>query len=195
MKKRILLVSSCCFLAQIGFSQTAIASANGDNMGVPYGECDWETIQKTSCYENEMAVFYDTYKVESRIASNMAMGCSNAFLGYQMKAVVYFAAWNNDSHEMLPAFIRFCEELNDKFSFPIQYTLVSVDRTLSSHDANYEEAHIHGVPTIQLHMEKISEGQVVDKVDLGEFTGELKEETWEAEIYMIFARYMKYRYR
>lgn len=186
-------------LAFVTFSMSAqsVRWVNDSERGYAYpvGVCTWQDVQTSLCYDQDMAVFYDNYDPMVMNMADMARVCRDVFPGYQLQAVCYFGGWNNDCHEFLPAFMRWIEVLSSDFNFIVDYTLVGVDKDLTSGVEFYDVARIHNLPTIQLTLVK-KDGEVVkDEVKLGEFSGDLHEDTLERELYMILARYMKYHNR
>lgn len=159
---------------------------------IPVGVCTWSQIQGSSFYAEDIENFYDKYTLESMNLADISRVCQEMFPSYRMKAVCYFGAWNNDCHEMLPAFIRWTESLSSDYNYNVDYTLVGVDRSLRSYDESYDVAGIHNVPTIMLTLQKFDGEVVVDEIELGKFSGVLKARNLEHELYLILARYLKY---
>lgn len=194
--RKSLFFASLLLFAALSMSAQSAKWVNDPETGydIPVGACSWDEILSSQLYEEEMETFYKMYEPFMPSVEDMARVCRDIFPEYRLKAIFYFGGWDNDCQELLPAFIRWTDAISVNYNFPVDYKLVAVDRTLLSNNDEFDAAHIQDVPTVKLSMVKKDAGIVVEEVELGQFSGQLQENTLEKELYMIFARYMKYSY-
>lgn len=196
MKRSAFLLFLLCLLGFSAIAQPLRWHSDAEyNYEIPIGVIDWKKFQSCSAYQEDFAGFYLKYNPENMPMADFVKVCSEVFTGYNVHATFFFAAWNNDCHELLPAFIRWTEELENQYSFYVDYTLVALNRQKQCGIAKYDAASIQELPTILISLSKVEGDHVVDEVDLGKVTSQMTERNLETALYMLLAKYMKYHNR